>query len=94
MEFRGVPGVYGFPSLVDVFQQRLVLAATQAQPQTVWLSKTDDLNSFEVGKQDDSALALTLSTTTQNRICWLMAQSSRLLLGTADAEWTVSGGQG
>lgn len=51
MEFRGVPGVYGFPSLVDVFQQRLVLAATQAQPQTVWLSKTDDLNSFEVGSR-------------------------------------------
>lgn len=92
--FAAFQGVYGFPSLVDVFQQRLVLAATQAQPQTVWLSKTDDLNSFEVGKQDDSALALTLSTTTQNRICWLMAQSSRLLLGTADAEWTVSGGQG
>lgn len=92
--FVAFRGVYGFPSLVDVFQQRLVLAATQAQPQTVWLSKTDDLNSFEVGKQDDSALALTLSTTTQNRICWLMAQSSRLLLGTADAEWAVSGGQG
>lgn len=92
--FAAFRGVYGFPSLVDVFQQRLVLAATQAQPQTVWLSKTDDLNNFEVGKQDDSALALTLSTTTQNRICWLMAQSSRLLLGTADAEWTVSGGQG
>lgn len=92
--FAAFRDVYGFPSLVDVFQQRLVLAATQAQPQTVWLSKTDDLNNFEVGKQDDSALALTLSTTTQNRICWLMAQSSRLLLGTADAEWAVSGGQG
>lgn len=92
--FAAFRGVYGFPSLVDVFQQRLVLAATQGQPQTVWLSKTDDLNNFEVGKQDDSALALTLSTTTQNRICWLMAQSSRLLLGTADAEWAVSGGQG
>lgn len=92
--FAAFRGVYGFPSLVDMFQQRLVMAATQAQPQTVWLSKTDDLNNFEVGKQDDSALALTLSTTTQNRICWLMAQSSRLLLGTADAEWAVSGGQG
>lgn len=92
--FAAFRGVYGFPSVVDVFQQRLVLAATQAQPQTVWLSKTDDLNNFEVGKQDDSALALTLSTTTQNRICWMMAQSSRLLLGTADAEWAVSGGQG
>ena len=48
--FAAFRGVYGFPSLVDVFQQRLVLAATQAQPQTVWLSKTDDLNSFEVGE--------------------------------------------
>lgn len=92
--FAAFRGVYGFPSLVDVFQQRLVLASTVAQPQTVWLSKTDDLNSFEVGKQDDSALALTLSTTTQNRICWLMAQSSRLLLGTAADEWILSGGQG
>lgn len=44
--FAAFRGVYGFPSLVDVFQQRLVLAATQAQPQTVWLSKTDDLNSL------------------------------------------------
>lgn len=92
--FAAFRGVYGFPSLVDVFQQRLVLAATVAQPQTVWLSKTDDLNNFEVGKQDDSALALTLSTTTQNRMCWMMAQSSRLLAGTADAEWVLSGGQG
>ena len=92
--FAAFRGVYGFPSLVDVFQQRLVLAATRAQPQTVWLSKTDDLNNFEVGKQDDSALALTLSTTTQNRICWMMAQSSRLMIGTADAEWVLSGGQG
>ena len=92
--FAAFRGVYGFPSLVDVFQQRLVLAATQAQPQTIWMSATDDLNNFHVGKTDDSALALTLSTTTQNRICWLMAQSSRLLLGTADAEWAVSGGQG
>lgn len=92
--FAAFRGVYGFPSLVDVFQQRLVLAATVAQPQTVWLSKTDDLNNFEVGKQDDSALALTLSTTTQNRMCWMMAQSSRLLAGTADAEWVLSSGQG
>lgn len=92
--FAAFRGVYGFPSLVDVFQQRLVLAATTAQPQSVWMSRTDDLNNFEVGKQDDAGLAITLSTTTQNGICWLMAQGARLLLGTADAEWSVSGGQG
>lgn len=82
----------GYPSLCDVFGQRLVFASTTAQPQTVWMSKTDDLNNFDVTKKDDSALALTMATTTQNPICWIMAQSSRLLLGTADAEWIISGG--
>ena len=86
---------YGYPSLVEVFQQRLVLAGTNEQPQTVWLSQSDDLNNFEVGKNDNDALALTLSTTTQDRICWLMAQGQKLLLGTSDAEWVIgAAGQG
>ena len=83
---------YGFPLLCDVFCQRLVFASTAAQPQSLWMSKVDDLNNFDTGTQDDSALALTLSTTSQNGICWLMAHSSRLLLGTADAEYIVSAG--
>lgn len=84
---------YGYPALCDVFNQRLVFAATPDQPQTIWMSKTDDLNNFEIGQKDDSALALTLSTTTQNPICWIMAQSSRLMVGTSDSEWILSGGQ-
>lgn len=83
---------YGYPSLCDVYNQRLVFASTAAQPQTIWMSATDDLNNFHVGKTDDSALAVTMSTTTQNPICWLMAQGARLLLGTSDAEWVVSSG--
>lgn len=83
---------YGFPLLCEVYAQRLVFAGTAAQPQSVWMSKTDDLNNFDVGTQDDSALALTLSTTAQNEICWLMSHSSRLLIGTADAEYVLSSG--
>lgn len=70
------------------------LVATRAQPQTVWMSRADDIDNFETGKQDDAALALTMSTTTQNPICWMMAQSSRLLLGTSDAEWVISSSSG
>lgn len=92
--FAAFRGVYGFPSLVSMIQKRLVLAATQAQPQTVWMSKTDDLNNFEVGKQDDSALALTLATTTQNRICWMVENRGKLMLGTSDAEWIIFSPQG
>lgn len=83
-----------YPALCEVYNQRLVFAATEAQPQTVWMSKTDDIDNFDLGTKDDSGVALTMSTTTQNRICWIMAQGSRLLLGTADAEWVISGGNG
>lgn len=83
---------YGFPLLCEVFCQRLVFASTAAQPQTLWLSKTDDLDNFSLGKEDDSGLSLTLSTTSQNELCWLMAHSSRLLMGTADAEFILSSG--
>ncbi len=83
---------YGYPLLAEIYCQRLVFASTAAQPQSLWMSKTDDLNNFDVNTRDDSALALTLSTTAQNEICWLMAHSSRLLLGTADAEYIITSG--
>ncbi len=83
---------YGYPLLAEIYCQRLVFASTAAQPQSLWMSKADDLNNFDTGTQDDSALALTLSTTAQNEICWLMAHSSRLLLGTADAEYIITSG--
>lgn len=83
---------YGYPILSEIYCQRLVFASTAAQPQSLWMSKTDDLNNFDTNTQDDSALALTLSTTAQNEICWLMAHSSRLLLGTADAEYIITSG--
>ncbi len=81
---------YGYPILAEIFGQRLVFASAAAQPQSLWMSKTDDLNNFDTGTQDDSALALTLSAISQNGICWLMAHSFRLLLGTADAEYLIS----
>lgn len=83
---------YGYPALCDVLNQRLVLASTAAQPQTIWMSATDDLNNFHIGKTDDAALSRTMATTTQNPICWLIEHRGRLLLGTSNAEWVVSSG--
>ncbi|MEG0143984.1 MAG: hypothetical protein RSA21_07830 [Akkermansia sp.] len=83
---------YGYPALCEIYNQRFVLASTSAQPQSIWMSCSDDLNNFFIGKSDDAALAVTMSTTTQNPICWIIAQGSRLLLGTSDAEWVVSSG--
>ena len=84
---------YGFPLFAEVFQSRLVFAATQAQPQTLWMSRTDDLDNFMAGSTDDAAIALTLRTTSQNPICWLLAQSNRIMLGTGEGEFAIGGGQ-
>ena len=85
---------YGYPLLCEVYNKRLVFASTEDQPQTIWLSRTDDLNNFATsGSSETAAMALTMNTTSQNPICWMQAQSYRLVLGTSEAEYSVSAGQ-
>lgn len=81
---------YGYPAACEVYSQRLVFASTLAQPQTLWMSRTDDIANFALGDSDDSAIDRTMYTTTQNPIGWMVESNGRLLLGTADAEWTIS----
>lgn len=86
---------FGYPALACVHESRLIFAATKAQPQTIWMSRTDDLNNFQTGKLDTSALNLTMSTTTQADICWMLSRGEVIMLGTEDAEWVIdSGGKG
>lgn len=60
--------------------------ATAATNLTVWMSKTDDYDSFETGTNDDDSLSITIPTT--NEIRWIGALES-LLVGTAGEEWRV-----
>ncbi len=83
---------YGHPALATLHESRLVLASTTQQPQTIWMSRTDDLNNFDDSTGDDSALQLTMQTTTQATICWITSHANNLLLGTEDAEWVISAG--
>lgn len=83
---------YGYPSNIAIHASRLVLAGTRHQPQTLWFSQVDDLDNFAVSPSAASALHLTMNTETQEPICWLASRSDVLMLGTQDAEWTISGG--
>lgn len=88
---------YGFPSIATLHESRLILAATRTQPQTLWLSNTDDLNNFTTGTLDTSGMLLTMSTATQAPICWLLSRNEVIMLGTMEAEWiikTTTGGAG
>lgn len=83
---------YGFPALATLHESRLVLASTFMQPQTIWMSRTDDLNNFDDSSEDDSSITLTMQTTTQAAICWITSHANNLLVGTEDAEWVISAG--
>ena len=84
---------YGYPLLSLPYNQRLVFASTEAQPQTIWMSRVDDLNNFAEGDEDDAAIpGLTLNTSTQDPICWLKQNKRALLVGTTSSEHVVEPG--
>lgn len=83
---------FGYPSQVAVHEMRLVLAGTKHQPQTLWFSQTDDINNFADAAGDTAGLLLTMQTETQSPICWLSSRGDSLMVGTMDAEWTISAG--
>ncbi len=85
---------HGYPTLAAVMSSRLVFAGTREQPQTLWFSRVDDLDNFLTGTVDDAAMQLTLNTMSQNPICWIKAQGTRLMLGTSESEFAIGGGQG
>ena len=85
---------YGFPRLAAVFNQRLVLAGTDAQPLTIWMSQTDDLDNFDITDEATSGMALTVNAETQDPIRWLAAQGGRIMLGTSEGEYVAQSGDG
>ena len=85
---------YGFPRLAAVFNQRLVLSGTDAQPLTIWMSQTDDLDNFDITDEETSGMALTVNAETQDPIRWLAAQGGRIMLGTSEGEYVAQSGDG
>lgn len=83
---------YGYPRVAAVYGNRLVFASTREQPQTLWMSRADDLTNFLRGDTDAAAIQLTMNTATQAPICWLMAKDNRLYVGSVSAEWSVGTG--
>lgn len=81
----------GYPGAVTFFQERLVLGGTKNEPQSVWLSQTDDWTNFKSEELEDSALRFLAASDQVNAIQWLVGHST-LLIGTSGGEWKLSGG--
>ena len=87
----------GWPTVVGFIQQRLGFAATAAQPQKFWLSKSADIEHFadtDVGGtvQDDSSINYRFAALQVNTIRW-MASRKKPVIGTQGGNWTLRSDQ-
>ena len=84
-------GEGNYPGLVFFHQGRLGWASTDNQPMTVWLSRSNELESLAesvVPKSDDS-IEVTLAATQANAFTWLLPDRTALCVGTTGNEWTL-----
>ena len=85
----------GYPSCVTFYEQRLVFAATQHQPQTLYFSKSGDYENMDENRggtiADDDAIIYTIASNQVNAISFLSATRT-LIVGTVGGEFSVSGG--
>lgn len=82
----------GYPACVFVYQDRLGLAGTRAEAQTLWFSKTGNRTDF--GRARDTQLATDSLAVrlggTQLSAIESVCVSNKLLIFTTGSEWTLS----
>ncbi|MBP5430039.1 MAG: hypothetical protein J6Y25_04070 [Elusimicrobiaceae bacterium] len=82
----------GYPACVFCFQDRLGLAATRQEPQTLWFSKTGNWTDFGRARDtllDTDALSIRLSGGQLNAV-QAVCVANRLLIFTTGGEWSLS----
>ena len=85
--------LFGYPALGIFHQERLVLARTASDIQTVWMSRPANWHSFKtsIPAKDDDALSFTLASKQVNEIRGLTSRGELLIL-TSGGEWTAKAG--
>ena len=82
-------GTDNYPSVVTFFEQRLVFAASNNNPQTLWFSVSADYLNFHTGTSDNDALIYTIASNKVNAIRYLSA--TRILnIGTSGGEYVLT----
>lgn len=84
---------FGYPAVGIFHQDRLCLANTKADPQTIWMSQPSSWEDFStsIPTQDDDGITLTLASKQVNEIRGL-ASKADLLAFTSGGPWVVSAG--
>lgn len=81
----------GYPACVFFYQDRLGLAGSEEEKQTIWFSKTGDYENFGHARAtlaDDDAISINLSGKKLNAI-HSVSTCGKVLVFTAGSEWTL-----
>jgi len=86
-----------YPSAICFYQQRMILAATDNNPQTIWGSKNGSYTDFTINSTpaDDDAFEFPIAMDQKQRIIWVLANRFDIFFGTNLGEWklTAQGGR-
>ena len=87
-------GADGWPTCVTFHEERLVLAGSLADPQTLWFSASGDFETFAPSQadgtvEDDSAITVTIADDRVNAIRWL-SSGKEFAIGTVGGEFTAA----
>tara|TARA_Y100001937_G_scaffold19814_1_gene27415 strand:+ start:7344 stop:9332 length:1989 start_codon:yes stop_codon:yes gene_type:complete len=78
-----------FPSCVTFYEQRLVFANTNNDPQKIFFSKTTDIEDFTVGSNAADGMTYAIASNKVNAIRYL-TQTRSLIVGTVGGEFSVT----
>ena len=83
----------GYPRAIGFYEERLYLAGTTHQPQSIFGSVTADFENHTPGTEDDAAVNITIASDQVNVIKHLLPARFLQVL-TTSSEFTLSGGTG
>ena len=78
----------GYPTCVEIFEERLMLGGVPSKPATIFGSNINSWDTFIEGTLATSAIQFTLASDVRNRIRWF-APDQVLLVGSDNGEWTI-----
>lgn len=80
----------GYPRCIEFHQNRVVMAATNKSPHTIWASEDDDYNNFKRGTLATDPWAHTVMIGQREPISWLMSDRM-LVIGSSVGEFVMYG---
>ena len=83
-----------YPAAIAFYQQRMFLAGTPSQPQTVWGSVTADYTNLTQGPDDTDGVELTLASSSNDMIMHMVGSPTDLLIMSYANEFVMSSTSG